>query len=91
MADVKKILSSVSGLSEEKMDSIWQEVKENRDKLESCKKHNFGEIEYSSVRRKYVCKNCGGYMDFRYVKEYSRGYIAAGGKEEDIYVLKEGK
>jgi len=85
--DAKKALSKVSGLSEGKVDLIWQEVRENHKKLDGCKVHNFGEIQYA-VHGRYECKNCGGIMTHLHMQMYTKGYVAAGKNKEDIYVLK---
>ena len=62
-------------------------VKANRDKLASCKRHNFGSPKIESILRcRLTCLNCGGEMDFMDISKYCDGYKAAGGKVSDIIV-----
>lgn len=52
------------------MDKIWEQVKENRRKLDSCKQHDFERRE-SGVY--YYCKHCGGRVDISGAYWYKRG------------------
>lgn len=64
---------------------LWEEVKENRRKLDSCKVHDFGKLpEEFTPSRRFVCKNCGGAMTVCEVMSYASGYRAAGGDPNNI-------
>lgn len=50
-----------------KIDSkqIWEEVKENHKKLDSCNKHDFSIDVTPAIKfgKKYKCSSCGGVVD----------------------------
>lgn len=72
----------------EQIKEMWLKIKENRDKLSSCSKHNFGKFVKSEkgyiAQRKLICENCGGYMELSDIYKYVQGYVANGGNSEDI-------
>ena len=84
------MLSKISGVKEEETKKIFEEVKKNQKRLNSCSCHNFGEIDIDSIYKneRYKCNICGGKMNFHDIHMYMLGYVAAGGKEEDVYILK---
>lgn len=56
------------------MDKIWEFVKENHKKLNSCKLHEFEDITPNRpLDKKYKCKNCGGELDSINVSYYNLG------------------
>lgn len=62
MGDVFEALSKVSGLPKREVDAIWQGVKDNQRKLDSCTHpHDFEIIsEPNKVVRNARCTKCGG-------------------------------
>lgn len=57
------------------MDEIWNEVKENGKKLDSCTKHDFS-IDTEPDKKfgkKYQCPNCGGHIDAIKKMWYEKG------------------
>lgn len=58
--------------------SIMQEVKANRARLEGCERHKF--VVTEKLQRRVVCLNCGGEMATLDAIHYRDGYKAAGGK-----------
>lgn len=58
-------------VSKKEIEDIWNKVKSNRKKLESCMKHDFEPIENKPTR--YRCKNCGGEEDIAFVRGYTQG------------------
>jgi hypothetical protein len=82
-----ELLSKISGEPKEKVKHIWEEVKENRRKLDGCAKHQFGDIVVVGRPMRVACKNCGGLMDPLDVLLYQRGYAAAGGDPDDVCVF----
>lgn len=71
--------------------AIFAAVRDNRDKLDACKRHLFNSeipgIEggvAAMFGRKMECVNCGGSMDLTAINHYVRGYEAHGGNGDDI-------
>ena len=57
-------LSAVTGIQREELQRIWDEVKQNSDKLRNCGDHSFvmtGEVK--TIGQKYRCVNCDGTID----------------------------
>lgn len=67
---------------------ILEEVKENLGKLNACKKHKFslGGPRPIRLRTRLRCSNCGGDMDYLDAVHYMQGYVACGGKAQDVIV-----
>lgn len=66
-------------------DEIWKSVKENRAKLDACKRHNFTINNVPmELGAKVKCNVCGGWLELVRVKDYCRGYKAAGGNPNDV-------
>jgi hypothetical protein len=65
---------------------IFNEVKENHRKLDSCKSHNFStEIQGLFARNKYQCSNCNGTVDWQTKHWYEKGREHERGKTvEDL-------
>lgn len=87
MADPASQLVSVTGVTRDRMLKIWEEVKENVRKLDSCPSphHRFLKVEFSSGIPRYVfCSECGGRMDIMLARSYRSGFAAAGGKPEEV-------
>ena len=69
-----KILANVSGVPEKEVDSIWEQVKANQEKLNDCKlPHNFISPNGDRAARKYFCSKCDGELDRINVQWYERG------------------
>jgi hypothetical protein len=69
---VAQILGKVSGLGEETVREIWDNVQANRRKLDNCGFHEFVRKDNRGTRN-YVCKNCGGEVDAGFVIAYKQG------------------
>ena len=55
-------------------DEIWEQVKENKNKLNSCNYHQFDDITPNlKMGKKYKCKNCGGELNSINVSYYNLG------------------
>ena len=57
------------------MDRIWEKVKENRDKLKSCNRHEFSiDLDPEMILgKKWKCKNCLGTLDTVNKSWYEKG------------------
>jgi 5-methylcytosine-specific restriction endonuclease McrA len=54
-------LSSITGLSKENIDRIWQEVKDNKKQLDECVgPHDFSIRDRQLFTRRFTCTKCGG-------------------------------
>lgn len=69
MFDIEK--AKRKGIDERSV-KIMQDINENNQKEESCRRHEF-EHEKINGHPKYRCKNCGCVEDSMFVKGYSRG------------------
>lgn len=69
MFDIEKARSK--GMDERTI-KILQDINENNQKEESCRRHKF-ECEKINGLPKYRCKNCGCVEDVSFVKGYMRG------------------
>jgi hypothetical protein len=67
-------------ITREEHQRIWEEVKENHRKLDSCKKHSFDEdVTPDRVLGKtYKCTSCGGTVDSITKSWYELGLKHAG-------------
>lgn len=73
MADSVDKLSAATGISRESMLSLWDEVKANHQRLESCKRHDFPTTETGRLGLRYTCRVCGGWADGHSIVWYLRG------------------
>jgi hypothetical protein len=77
MVDARKILSRVSGLGENEIDKIWEEVKANSKRIDECKGPHDFEKEGEGIGAKYRCKKCKGRINgvsyFWYTKGLEHG------------------
>lgn len=67
------------------MGTLLNEIRENNKKLEECPRHKF-DPEWRMPGEPFVCQNCGGKADLKYVIGYIAGYKAMGGDPNAIYV-----
>lgn len=59
-----KALSEVSGLSESVVKTMWEDVKKNHHRLDSCIGHVFNVVDPDDTwNRRYKCVVCGGVVD----------------------------
>lgn len=61
------ILSNISNISKSELQTMWQSVKANHEKLNNCKKHSFkpsDKVATILTKQEYVCINCGGVIDY---------------------------
>lgn len=65
-------------------DSLLIEIRQNKSKLNGCKRHKFDLNIPFQVGQKYECKNCGGRESGPAILVYCQGYKAAGGNPNDI-------
>ena len=77
--------------------TLLQQIRENRLKLDSCTRHDFGKVVGdracgSSPRHNMrTCRRCEGQMEDRDVIIYAKGYKAAGGNPDDIGLFCDGQ
>jgi len=83
--DGPRILAQVSGLPETDVTSIWQDVKRNRAALDGCPRHRFAGVQVRTLGEKFRCEACNGQMSLTDIGSYIRGYVAAGGRPDDIW------
>lgn len=85
--DATKLLGDISGLGQDEVRAIWRQVQENAAKLKGCPgPHRFRQVESlgSGLKIKHECEQCGGRIDGVVLSWYVAGYVAAGGKREDV-------
>lgn len=63
---------------------LYLAIKANRQLLDECKQHNFGELPPLAFRVMLACRNCGGHMDAVQATQYALGFEAAGGDPNQI-------
>jgi len=74
MSDALKTLEAVTGIDRARMTTLWEEVKENGRKLNSCARHDFAKIEpIVTMNQKYQCIHCLGTIDGIAHSWYSKG------------------
>ena len=66
-------LSRATGIERETIVSIWEEVRANSARLESCARHAFPDPEPGRLAGRYTCANCQGWADGSAVFWYRRG------------------
>ena len=73
-------------ISKETAQKIWEQVKENLSKLNSCSSHTFGDVlgGKEMTHQSFPCKKCGGLMRSHDIFVYTKGYKAAGGNPDDV-------
>ena len=64
--------------------AILTKVRENRAKLDGCKKHHWT-YEKLTLGQPLVCDNCGGTTQITDAGWYVQGYVAAGGNADDVW------
>lgn len=75
MNTIEKI-EDLTGLKRGEMDKIWQEVKANSAKLESCSLPHEFSVEYrrtGKLVRDWECSKCHGHVDIHAKKWYMQG------------------
>lgn len=70
--DNLRVLSDLTGVDKEKISSIWEQVKANQARLDTCNLHDFEQIE-SRFGSKWRCKKCQGEADASAVLWYQKG------------------
>lgn len=63
---------------------LLQQIRENQNKLDNCKRHKFIIEPPFKLGQKFTCHNCGGTTDGPKMYAYIQGYEAAGGNANDI-------
>lgn len=64
---------------------MFDEIKENRQRLDNCKLHHFPTLPKPlEITSKFDCSNCGGRIGHQEASAYTRGYAAAGGDPNEI-------
>lgn len=78
-------------MNREEASEMFAAVRDNRDKLDACKRHRFPAevpgIEGGVVGmfgQRIKCLNCHGSMDLIALNYYVRGFEAAGGNPNDV-------
>lgn len=87
MTSVNEALSRISGLSRERVDGIWADVKANHARLLSCKTHRFPDAVANPPKfgGKVKCERCEGVMSLTDASHYFDGFAAAGGDPNDVW------
>ena len=83
--DGAEVLSKISGLGRAEVLSIWEQVKANQARVNSCARHKFSG-ERVRLGQKMTCENCGGTMSLTDIGKYISGYEAAGKSCDDIWL-----
>lgn len=87
MTDAAKILGEISGLGSDEVRDLWRKIQENAANLCDCPgPHRFRQVAVRVGRTKHQCEKCGGRIDGVALSWYVGGYVAAGGKREDVVV-----
>lgn len=73
MPDSLDKLSAAAGVSRDSMLSLWEEVRANHERLESCPRHDFHTPEPGRLGVRYTCRACGGWADGHAIVWYMRG------------------
>lgn len=73
--DALKVLENVSGLKKEEVAKIWEEVKENSERLRGCEGPHEFEKKNDGLyaRADYRCKKCGGRVNGPQYHWYEEG------------------
>ena len=76
-------------MTKEEIKELYQQIRENSKRLQSCKRHSFGDcppVQSGQVlsRVKLKCAHCGGEMYLSDIVTYVEGYKAAGGNHDDV-------
>ena len=79
--EVLEKISKATGHTEEDVDTAFEKARENLNKLNNCKLHQFGKIEMK-IGSYHRCIHCGGEMPLHSIVIYKKGYEAANGKEK---------
>lgn len=58
---------------------LMQQIRENRIRLDSCKRHLFDPNDEVKAGAKLICQSCKGKIDMLDAAEYIKGFKAAGG------------
>ena len=82
MSEAAKLLSKVSGVGVGELKALWQDAKDNVDRLHGCARHRFDAVQPG---KRVTCLECGGVMSLSDIGNYIRGYVAAGGAADDIW------
>lgn len=70
-----QVLGRISGLSEETVREIWEDVKKNHALLDACERHRFEDMTPGKpLGKKYKCSACGGTADAVAVRWYELGF-----------------
>ena len=79
MADSLDALTAATGISRESVLSLWEEVKANHGRLNSCARHDFPDPIPGELSARYECRNCRGWVDGSAVHWYRLGLQHGGG------------
>lgn len=64
---------------------MLDEIKRNRDRLDACPQHDFGELPNPPrFGQKLICTRCIGQMDAVQAFRYCQGFAAAGGDPNEV-------
>jgi len=65
------VLSDLSGIPQDGVRQIFEQVKANHAKLNACPFHDFAPL--GGPRKRYRCQNCGGEVDFHAYHWHEQG------------------
>ena len=79
------IAKDFDAFSDTMLNEAWVAAKENRRKLDECKRHLFHLPKPPYILgQRATCEHCGGSLGLVEVNQYVRGYEAAGGNCDDV-------
>lgn len=78
------VLAKLSGIPENEVSGIYEAVRNNQEKLESCKRHNFNidMVPHTTFNKTWKCTRCGGKVNSSERTFYELGLIHG---EESTY------
>jgi hypothetical protein len=77
--DGLEALSEISGVPRAEVKAIWEDVKANQARLNTCARpHDFRQDEPGTLRSKWTCALCGGKVTSREARWYILGLEDAG-------------
>lgn len=79
-ANLFETMEKITGISQEEQKRIFENVRNNRKKLESCSHHDFLieiPVPHSKIQKKYQCTHCKGIVDSQEKYWYELGLLHA--------------
>lgn len=73
--------------SKAEMKEMWEEIKQNNARWRACPQHYFpvGQLAEKGLTRKVTCCKCHATADVGNAINYARGWVAHGGKLDEVF------